>query len=66
MNLVRDDKDKKTSKRKTMVWFSYKSLEELSQTPLGTKYSGFILKEETLKLAKPVLYLLKVSPCCEN
>lgn len=33
---------------------------------LGTKYSGFILKEETLKLAKPDVYLLKVSSCCEN
>lgn len=66
MNLVRDDEDKKTLKRKMMVWLSYKRLEELGQTPLGTKYCGFILKEETLKLAKPDVYLLKVSPCCEN
>lgn len=66
MNLVRDDEDKKTLKRKMMVWLSYKRLEELGQTPLGTKYSGFILKEETLKLAQPDVYLLKVSSCCEN
>lgn len=66
MNLVRDDEDKKTLKRKMMVWLSYKRLEELGQTPLGTKYSGFILKEKTLKLAKPDVYLLKVSSCCEN
>lgn len=64
-NLMRDDEDKKTCKRRMMVWLSYKILEELSQTPLGTKYSGFILKEKTLKLAKPVLYILKVSSFCQ-
>lgn len=49
-----------------MMWllFSYKSLEELSQTRPGKKKSGFVLKEETLKLAKPVLFLLKLSLSC--
>lgn len=47
MNLVRDDDNKKTCKRKMMVWLFYKTLEELSQTLLGTKYSGFILKKHS-------------------
>lgn len=53
---MEDDEDKTTFKRKMVVWLSYKILEELSQTPLETKQSGFILKEETFRLAKPVLY----------
>lgn len=56
VNLVRDDEDKKTFKRKMVVWLSYKTLEELNQTPLGTKHSVSILKEELAKPACPVSF----------